>query len=316
MAEDNKFFDFDSNKVNPTNLFGFSIVGGMISIALGTYFESWLLNIGLPIGIMFYYIHTINQDTSDSLSIEQKADSVYYMGFIFTLIAMTASLVALAYREELKFDSIVMNFGLALATTILGLTVRIIWLQLSSQSLSDAESILKERIIRRSQELQDQTEKVVGSMTALSNQLAKISEPLKSNFDQLTNALDVNEEINQNLMDLNRSIEIASENLRSIGSSSERLNVGVSKLNQAINDDLISNIDSLSSSASKAQPKINELDQEISSTVDSINDSLETLNNNIKTTDDMITQSKANMESAGSILNRLSFSVRRFFERK
>ena len=162
---------WNSGSMNPTNLFGFSIVAGILTILVGTYYSNVVINIVFPVGIMLYYAYTINKDTSESLSIEQKADSVYYMGFILTLVAMTASLVALDTNEEFRFNVIVINFGLALATTILGLTIRIIWLQLSSQDLADAESILKERILRRSQDLQDQTEKVVGSMTALSNQL-------------------------------------------------------------------------------------------------------------------------------------------------
>ena len=151
---------WNSGSMNPTNLFGFSIGAGILTILVGTYYSNVVINIVFPVGIMFYYAYTINKDATESLSIEQKADSVYYMGFILTLVAMTASLVALAYDDELRFNAIVINFGLALATTILGLTIRIIWLQLSSQDLADAESILKERILKRSQDLQDQTEKV------------------------------------------------------------------------------------------------------------------------------------------------------------
>ena len=116
------------------------------------------------------------------------------MGFILTLVAMTSSLIALAYDDELRFNAIVINFGLALATTILGLAIRIMWLQLSSQSLADAESILKEKIVKRSQDLAEQTENVVGSMTALSNQLNKVSEPLKNNFDKLAMTMDINDQ--------------------------------------------------------------------------------------------------------------------------
>ena len=357
MAKDNKYTDL-SSRLNPTTLFGFSIFLGIVFILTGTYWKSPYLNLVLPVGVMIVYTYVINQDTSDALSIEQKADSVYYMGFILTLVAMTASLVVLAFEDQLKFNSVVINFGLALATTILGLTIRIIWLQLSSQSLSDAESILKERIIKRSQELQDQTEKVVGSMTALSNQLSKVSEPLKDNFNQLTSALDVSQEVNQNLVDLNKSIGQVSQNLGSITSSTERLEMGVSRLtqtlssdaitdieslsstannanpnikelnqeilstadsfsnlNQAISSELLANIKYISNSANEAKPAIDELDRKISSTTDSLNESLKTLQNNIAKTDNMITQSEANMKSAGSILNRLTLSVRRFFER-
>ena len=79
-----------SEPLSPTNLFGFSIIGGIAAIFIGTYISSWVFNIAFPIGIMLYYAYTINKDTSDILSIEQKADSVYYMGFIFTLVAMTS----------------------------------------------------------------------------------------------------------------------------------------------------------------------------------------------------------------------------------
>ena len=58
------------------------------------------INFGVPLGIILYYAYIVNKDKSDALSIEQKADSVYYMGFILTLFAMTASLVALAYSEN------------------------------------------------------------------------------------------------------------------------------------------------------------------------------------------------------------------------
>ena len=175
MVDNKDPWKSESKPLSPTNLFGFSLIGGIASIFFGTYISSWVFNIAVPIGIMLYYSYTINKDTSDILSIEQKADSVYYMGFILTLVAMTSSLIALAYDDELRFNAIVINFGLALATTILGLAIRIMWLQLSSQSLADAESILKEKIVKRSQDLAEQTENVVGSMTALSNQLNKVS---------------------------------------------------------------------------------------------------------------------------------------------
>ena len=88
-----------------------------------------------------------------------------------------------------------------------------------------------------------------------------------------------------------------------------------SNLNQAISSELLANIKYISNSANEAKPAIDELDRKISSTTDSLNESLKTLQNNIAKTDNMITQSEANMKSAGSILNRLTLSVRRFFER-
>ena len=233
----------DSSSLNAAQLFGFCILIGGISIIVGTVFgtSSWIpawfammINFGLPVFVILFYSYSVNKDTSDTLSIEQKADSVYYMGFILTLFAMTASLIALAASDELVFNAIVINFGLALTTTILGLSIRIMWLQLSSQSLADAESILRQKIMRRSQDLQDQTEKVVGSLTALSNQLATVSEPLKQSFNSLGN--------------LDTSAESASQSLTQIAGLADRLETSVSLLQENVDSDMVKNVEDLAKS--------------------------------------------------------------------
>ena len=247
--------------MNSTNLFGFSIFAGIASIFLGTYFSSWILNIAIPIAIMLFYSWKINKDASDTLSIEQKADSVYYMGFILTLVAMTSSLVALAYDDALQFNAIVINFGLALATTILGLAIRIMWLQLSSQDLEDAEGRLKDKILKRAQELQDQTEKIVGTMTALSNQLNKVSEPLQANFSQLVTTMNISDGITTKLQQLEQSTHSAAQSLQIIASMAESLAKSSSDLNGAIDTEVIKNINNLNKSIINIQKNIQKTDK-------------------------------------------------------
>ncbi|MDA0345594.1 MAG: hypothetical protein O3C54_06525, partial [Proteobacteria bacterium] len=292
MADNKDPWKSESKPLSPTNLFGFSLIGGIASIFFGTYISSWIFNIAVPIGIMLYYSYTINKDTSDILSIEQKADSVYYMGFILTLVAMTSSLIALAYDEELRFNAIVINFGLALATTILGLAIRIMWLQLSSQSLADAESILKEKIVKRSQDLAEQTENVVGSMTALSNQLTKVSEPLKNNFDRLTMTMDINDQIINKLKQLDQSVATAAQSLQLISALAQNLATSSADLKRNVDEETIQSINNLKTSIIHTRPQVSELDNEISHSVNSINESLDILQENIRKTDEMIANSQ------------------------
>tara|TARA_B100001250_G_C19810468_1_gene795459 strand:+ start:332 stop:1360 length:1029 start_codon:yes stop_codon:yes gene_type:complete len=299
------------NKSNPTNkknpstlnaaqLFGFCIVIGGVSIILGTWLgNTWLpdwfamlINFGLPVSIILFYAYTVNKDSSDALSIEQKADSVYYMGFILTLFAMTASLIALAASDELVFNAIVINFGLALTTTILGLSIRIMWLQLSSQSLADAESILRQKIMRRSQDLQDQTEKVVGSLTALSNQLATVTEPLKLSFNSLGN--------------LDTSAESAAESLTQIAGLTDRLETSVSLLQKNIDNDMVNNVEDLSKSINTVNPKI-------SNSSNAIQNSLNKLQKDIERTDEMIANTQTNLEKNNSLLKRISTNITSIF---
>jgi len=334
MAKDKKIIS-SKNKLNPAQLFGFCILIGGICIIFGTwlgttnlfnqsseyivFIKSYLsifINFVVPLIIILFYAYTVNNDTSDTLSIEQRADSVYYMGFILTLFAMTASLVALAANEELKFNAIVVNFGLALMTTILGLAIRIMWLQLSSQNLADAESILRDRIIRRSQDLQDQTEKVVASITALSNQLTDVSEPLKVSFDKLINNLDINEDISKKLEVLDRSADSAAQSLRIIANLAERLDISVSMLQNNINTDVINNVTDLSTSVSTANPKIVKMDNELSDKIENIQDSLINLQESIKKTDEIVLNSQATIEKKNSFRNRFKNRFKNLFKRK
>ena len=315
MADNKDPWKSESKPLSPTNLFGFSLIGGIASIFFGTYISSWVFNIAVPIGIMLYYSYTINKDTSDILSIEQKADSVYYMGFILTLVAMTSSLIALAYDEELRFNAIVINFGLALATTILGLAIRIMWLQLSSQSLADAESILKEKIVKRSQDLAEQTENVVGSMTALSNQLNKVSEPLKNNFDKLAMTMDINDQIINKLKQLDQSAATAAQSLQLISALAQNLAASSADLKRNVDEETIQSINNLKTSIIHTRPQVSELDNEISHSVNSINESLDILQENIRKTDEMIANSQRNLEKNDSIFQKLSSSIKSLINR-
>jgi hypothetical protein len=315
MADNKDPWKSESKPLSPTNLFGFSLIGGIASIFFGTYISSWVFNIAVPIGIMLYYSYTINKDTSDILSIEQKADSVYYMGFILTLVAMTASLIALANDDALRFNTIVINFGLALATTILGLAIRIMWLQLSSQSLADAESILKEKIVKRSQDLAEQTENVVGSMTALSNQLNKVSEPLKNNFDKLAMTIDINDQIINKLRQLDQSAETAAQSLQLISTLTQNLAVSSVDLKRNVDEETIHSINNLKTSIIHTIPQVTELDSEISHSVNSIKESLDVLQENIRKTDEMIANSQRNLEKNDSIFQKLSSSIKSLLNR-
>ena len=233
MDNDHNIWDKSgSEPIPPSTLFAGCIIAGIAAILVATYVENTFLNIALPIGIMFYYIYTIRQEQVETLSMEQKADSVYYMGFIFTLVAMTASLVALANSDDLRFNTVVANFGLALGTTILGLTVRIIWLQMNSQALEDADAILRDKLIKMSQALYDNNERIVSAMTALSSQMEDVTEPIKENYLKLAKSFDISDQINIKLSDLSINLELASENIQDLASKLEELNPEFNDLNK------------------------------------------------------------------------------------
>ena len=221
-----------SEPIPPATLFGGSLIAGIAAILIATYLENTFFNIALPLGVMVYYIYSIRQEEAETLSVEQKADSVYYMGFIFTLVAMTASLVSLANSDDLRFNTIVANFGLALATTILALAIRIIWLQINSQALEDADAILRDKLIKMSNALYANNERIVSAMTALSSQMEDVTEPMKENYEKLTRSFDISDQVNKKLVDLNINLEIASDNVQDLAEQIETLNPEFKDLNE------------------------------------------------------------------------------------
>ena len=222
--------------LNPVKLFAFLIGAGILAIAAGTYFNNLYINLAIPVVIMLYYTYTVYYEDEGALSIEQKADSVYYMGFIYTLVAMTASLVALANNDQLDFNSVVINFGLALTTTIIGLVVRIMWLQLDSQSLDDAESILKDRVINQTRKLSEETENIITKMTALSSQLEDATNQLTTNFNSLSNSFDLSTSVNSKLTSLTTSAENINTTFTNTAATLSNLNPQMEQLSQRVRE--------------------------------------------------------------------------------
>ncbi len=237
MAEETNSKDNGEEIVlNPVKLFAFLIAAGIVAIAAGTYFNNLYINLAIPVVIMLYYTYTVYYEDEGALSIEQKADSVYYMGFIYTLVAMTASLVALANNDQLDFNSVVINFGLALTTTIIGLVVRIMWLQLDSQSLDDAESILKDRVIKQTRKLSEETENIITKMTALSSQLEDATDQLTTNFNSLSNSFDLSTAVNTNLTSLTTSAENINTTFTNTAATLSNLNPQMEQLSARVRE--------------------------------------------------------------------------------
>jgi len=90
----------------------------------------WVIAVGYPLFIMVGYAGISYLRSPNVLTWPSFADSLYYLGFIFTMVALVASLWRLAAAPgsgsdaALTVDSILSQFGVALTTTILGLVAR------------------------------------------------------------------------------------------------------------------------------------------------------------------------------------------------
>ena len=73
---------------------------------------------------------------------DQTGDNLYYMGFIFTLTSLAVALYQ--FEPNIGFDEIVRNFGVAVSSTITGITLRVIFNQMRQDPIEVEHSARQE----------------------------------------------------------------------------------------------------------------------------------------------------------------------------
>ena len=82
----------------------------------------------VPVAIMLTYALVIYLARSLRLRDDQSGDNLYYMGFLFTLTSLGVSLYQ--FSVERAAEEIVQNFGIAIASTITGIALRVVFNQM------------------------------------------------------------------------------------------------------------------------------------------------------------------------------------------
>ena len=87
-----------------------------------------------PVGVMLAYLALIWTSRRFLLREDQAGDGLYYLGLLFTLVSLSVSLHQFNVGEHTA-SYIVSNFGVALATTITGLALRVVFVQMRDSPL-------------------------------------------------------------------------------------------------------------------------------------------------------------------------------------
>lgn len=106
------------------------VIGASGIVLLRTYFGvSQMAVTAWAVFWMVFYLISVTWVPRYYLRADQAGDNIYYMGFLFTLVSLS---VALYYftDQAVALDQIVANFGIALATTILGVALRVVMHQM------------------------------------------------------------------------------------------------------------------------------------------------------------------------------------------
>ena len=117
------FLSGDSPALSLRKLFVATLIVGTVVVILGSYSGFYSIGFMGPIGLMILYIAFGRYTYRGKFITEQFADSCYYLGFLFTLIALTVSLFSI--KENYNSSTLIWNFALALFTTIIGLGYKV-----------------------------------------------------------------------------------------------------------------------------------------------------------------------------------------------
>ena len=105
------------------------LVGALGNVFLkGWGVSPWIVT-AFSVGVMGLYALYVFGSRQYRLREDLAGDSLYYLGFLYTLTSLACALYAFM-QDEGNTQGIIANFGIALATTILGMALRVVFSQM------------------------------------------------------------------------------------------------------------------------------------------------------------------------------------------
>lgn len=210
----------------PMALFASVTIGGMIFIWTAKLYGWSLFTVtAVPLVLMAIYFIVSLAFAGFRLQNEQAGDNLYYMGFLFTLSSLGVSLYLFA--GETSIDTIVRNFGIAVTSTIAGVTLRILFNQMRRDPMDIERSVRHElaEMTRRVRTEMDSSAREFSNYRRVSGQM------LTEGFDEIARQAERNgEEIRKTMEALSR------EAIKPIRDAAEKLSTIIENHNQMMSD--------------------------------------------------------------------------------
>ena len=209
----------------PMALFAAVTIGGMAFIWTAKLYGWSLATVTVvPLVLMAVYFVASLAFAGFRLQNEQAGDNLYYMGFLFTLSSLGVSLYLFA--GETSIDTIVRNFGIAVTSTIAGITLRILFNQMRRDPMDIERSVRHElsEMTRRVRAELDSSAREFSNYRRVSNQM------LAEGFEEIARQAARNgEEIRKTMEALSR------EAITPIQEAADRLTTIIEDHNKAMN---------------------------------------------------------------------------------
>jgi ElaB/YqjD/DUF883 family membrane-anchored ribosome-binding protein len=144
----------------------------------------------VPVLIMIGYALMLGIARLFRLRDDQSGDNLYYMGFLFTLTSLAVSLYQ--FDAAKSAEQIVQNFGIAIASTIAGITLRILFNQMRRDPV-EVEATARLELAEASRRVKRELESTVLEFSyfrrmaqqSINDALAEVKETLGDTSDRL-----------------------------------------------------------------------------------------------------------------------------------
>lgn len=126
------------------NIFVIAFILGGALIVYGNHSGLYMFTAIVSVFIMliYFFITLYLNNVDRQISIEQLADSNYYLGFMFTLMSILVSFIG-TVSNSYDIDNIMNNFGISLITTLFGVLARVYLSNFMPTNESNKEAIEK-----------------------------------------------------------------------------------------------------------------------------------------------------------------------------
>ena len=165
-------------------VFGGAFLAGVLAIILLRFLLrlEWLY-VAAPVAILIGYWLYVVATARVSISLDRAGDNVYYLGLLFTLVSLSVSLVQVARPAgggSLAFE-LIGGFGVALASTIFGMFLRVVTQQLRYDPV-DVEGTVRIELAEAGQILRTELHAVTADLNSyrrvITQSLAEISQDI------------------------------------------------------------------------------------------------------------------------------------------
>lgn len=256
----------------------------------------------------FFVVYQLNIKNNLMLRNEQLGDSFYYLGFLFTITALAASLISMNSEEGIQINVLLKNFGVAIITTLFGLVGRILFSQFR-ENLDDMNERAEMEVAQSVRNLKTQLDMSINLLKQQSQTIANnTDQTLKDSSASLRRFMEENNKILQETTEKSKTvIEEFNKRASSISDKLSEVNIPTDKFKDFENSvsNIVTTLDNLDKGLkdSNAQEEIAKAADSFKSLSSSISQQSKLLNSEFKDTKDTLQALSKNLVDVAKFIS-------------